>query len=127
MDACAETARAINATEGREAAAPIAANISVKDDLRHPGDETLRLFGRIGVLVCNAASNPYYGPMSGELALVEHDEFKSRSLRDAPRRAPSLFNFLPRISIYGCRGFKKLQETSISFRESGVFNRLPAE
>lgn len=28
-------------------------------------DETNRIFGRIDVLVCNAASNPYYGPMAG--------------------------------------------------------------
>ena len=64
-EACAETAEAINAAEGRQAAAPIAANISSKEDLRHLADETTRLFGRIDVLVCNAATNPYFGPMAG--------------------------------------------------------------
>ena len=64
-DACAETAAAINAARGREAAKPIPANISVKDDLRRLVDETTSAFGRIDILVCNAASNPYYGPMAG--------------------------------------------------------------
>ena len=71
-DACAETAEAINAAEGRKAAVPIAANISSKDELRHLIEETARLFGRIDVLVCNAASNPYYGPMAG----ISDDQFR---------------------------------------------------
>jgi NAD(P)-dependent dehydrogenase (short-subunit alcohol dehydrogenase family) len=28
-------------------------------------DETRATFGRIDIVVCNAASNPYYGPMAG--------------------------------------------------------------
>ena len=28
-------------------------------------DETRAAFGKVDILVCNAASNPYYGPMSG--------------------------------------------------------------
>ncbi len=64
-DACAETAEAINGARGREAAIAIAANISSKDELRHLVDETYRTYGRIDILVCNAASNPYYGPMAG--------------------------------------------------------------
>src|SRR5262249_53331148 len=43
----------------------IAANISSKDELKHLVDETTRQLGRIDILVCNAASNPYYGPMAG--------------------------------------------------------------
>ena len=43
----------------------VPANISSKDDLQRLVDETRKAFGRIDVLVCNAASNPYYGPMSG--------------------------------------------------------------
>jgi NAD(P)-dependent dehydrogenase (short-subunit alcohol dehydrogenase family) len=64
-EACVETAEAINAACGREAAIAIAANISSKDALRHLVDETNRALGRIDVLVCNAASNPYYGPLAG--------------------------------------------------------------
>ena len=43
----------------------IAASISHKDALQHLVDETRRVFGRIDILVCNAASNPYYGPLAG--------------------------------------------------------------
>ncbi len=43
----------------------IAASISDKAALQHLVDETKARLGRIDILVCNAASNPYYGPMSG--------------------------------------------------------------
>jgi NAD(P)-dependent dehydrogenase (short-subunit alcohol dehydrogenase family) len=63
-EACAEAADAIN---GRHpgAAIVVPANISSKEDLQHLVDETRAKLGRIDILVCNAASNPYYGPMSG--------------------------------------------------------------
>ncbi len=64
-DACAEVAAAINAAHGPGRAIAIPANISSKDDLQHLVDESTRQFGRIDILVCNAASNPYYGPMAG--------------------------------------------------------------
>ena len=47
------------------AAIAVPANISSKDDLQRLVDEARRAFGKIDILVCNAASNPYYGPMSG--------------------------------------------------------------
>jgi NAD(P)-dependent dehydrogenase (short-subunit alcohol dehydrogenase family) len=65
QDACDEVAHAINAQHGDQRAIAVAANISTKDDLQNLVDETRRAFGRIDVLVCNAASNPYYGPMAG--------------------------------------------------------------
>jgi NAD(P)-dependent dehydrogenase (short-subunit alcohol dehydrogenase family) len=65
QDACDEVAHAINAQHGDGTAIAVAANISSKDDLQNLVDETRRAFGRIDVLVCNAASNPYYGPMAG--------------------------------------------------------------
>jgi NAD(P)-dependent dehydrogenase (short-subunit alcohol dehydrogenase family) len=65
QDACEEVAHAINAQHGDERAIAVAANISSKDDLQHLVDEARKAFGRIDVLVCNAASNPYYGPMAG--------------------------------------------------------------
>ena len=43
----------------------VPANISSKDDLTRLVDETKKAFGKVDILVCNAASNPYYGPMSG--------------------------------------------------------------
>ena len=62
--ACEEVADAINAADGGKAiAAP--ANISSKEDLIALAARTREAFGQIDVLVCNAASNPYYGPMAG--------------------------------------------------------------
>jgi len=63
-EACAEAADAINAKHPN-AAIVVPANISSKDDLQHLVNETRRQFGKVDILVCNAASNPYYGPMGG--------------------------------------------------------------
>ncbi|MBV9564585.1 MAG: SDR family NAD(P)-dependent oxidoreductase, partial [Bradyrhizobium sp.] len=63
--ACDEVANAINDKAGKEVALAIAANISTKDDLKHLVEETNRALGKVDVLVCNAASNPYYGPLGG--------------------------------------------------------------
>jgi NAD(P)-dependent dehydrogenase (short-subunit alcohol dehydrogenase family) len=64
-DACEEAARAIDAGHGEGTAIAVPANISSKEDLQRLVDETRRRLGRIDILVCNAASNPYYGPMAG--------------------------------------------------------------
>lgn len=64
-EACAEVADAINARHGAGTAIVVPANISSKESLQNLVDETRKVFGRIDVLVCNAASNPYYGPMAG--------------------------------------------------------------
>jgi NAD(P)-dependent dehydrogenase (short-subunit alcohol dehydrogenase family) len=65
QDACEEVAHAINAQHGEGTAIAVAASISDKEALQNLVDETRRRFARIDVLVCNAASNPYYGPMAG--------------------------------------------------------------
>ena len=62
---CDEVAAAINSQHAEKRAIAIAANISSKDDLRRLAEETRVVFGHIDILVCNAASNPYYGPMAG--------------------------------------------------------------
>ncbi len=64
LPACREVADAINAKHGDGTAIAIAASISSKGELQHLVDETDKLFGNIDILVCNAASNPYYGPMA---------------------------------------------------------------
>ena len=64
-EACDEVVAAIEVAHGPGRAIAIPANISSKDELRSLIDETTRRLGRIDVLVCNAASNPYYGPMAG--------------------------------------------------------------
>jgi len=65
QDACDAVAAAINASHGDERAVAIAASISDKRALQALVDGTRARFGKIDILVCNAASNPYYGPMSG--------------------------------------------------------------
>ena len=64
-DACAEAVEEINKAVGRKAAISCPANIADKAALQALVDETNKQFGKIDVLVCNAATNPYYGPMSG--------------------------------------------------------------
>jgi hypothetical protein len=63
QDACEDVASAINARgEGRALA--VAASIASKSDLEALVARTRKEFGQIDVLVCNAASNPYFGPMT---------------------------------------------------------------
>jgi NAD(P)-dependent dehydrogenase (short-subunit alcohol dehydrogenase family) len=70
-EACQEVADAINAKHP-DAAIVVPASISSKEALQELVDETRRQLGRIDVLVCNAASNPYYGPMAG----ISDDQFR---------------------------------------------------
>jgi NAD(P)-dependent dehydrogenase (short-subunit alcohol dehydrogenase family) len=65
LPVCEEVAAELNARHGAGTAIAIAANISSKESLQALVDETRRAFGKITALVCNAASNPYYGPMAG--------------------------------------------------------------
>lgn len=69
---CQDVAEAINARHGAGRAIAVPANISSKEELRHLVEETNRQLGPIDILVCNAASNPYYGPMAG----IEDDQFR---------------------------------------------------
>ena len=62
-DKCQEVADAVKG-EGLEATA-IPCHIGKRDDLERLGSETRKRYGKIDVLVCNAAVNPYYGPLSG--------------------------------------------------------------
>src|SRR5579872_1026219 len=71
-DVCEEVAKEINDKYGKGTAVAIAANISSKENLQNLVDESNRAFGKIDVLVCNAASNPYYGPLAG----ISDDQFR---------------------------------------------------
>ena len=62
----------INDKFGNGTAVAIAANISSKENLQNLVDESNRAFGKIDVLVCNAASNPYYGSLGG----ISDDQFR---------------------------------------------------
>ena len=60
-DACDKVAADINAKhEGAAIAVPC--NISDKADLQRLVDTANETFGKIDILVCNAAVNPYFGP-----------------------------------------------------------------
>jgi hypothetical protein len=71
-EACREAAEAINARHGEERAIVVPASISSKEQLQKLVDETRARLGKIDILVCNAASNPYYGPMGG----ISDDQFR---------------------------------------------------
>ena len=60
---CQEVAAALNEKHGDGTAISIPANISSKEELTHLVEETRKALGQIDILVCNAASNPYYGPL----------------------------------------------------------------
>ena len=62
---CQEVADAINKKHGDGTAIAVPANISSKDELQAMVDATNKAFGKVDVVVCNAAANPYYGPMEG--------------------------------------------------------------
>ena len=72
QDACDEIAAEINAMFGDGTAIGVAANISDKAALQNLVDQTRAAFVRVDILVCNAASNPYYGPMGG----IADDQFR---------------------------------------------------
>ncbi len=46
-------------------ALPVPANIAHKESLQALVDTTVAHFGQVDILVCNAASNPYAGPLGG--------------------------------------------------------------
>ena len=72
QDVCEQVTKEINDKFGKGTAVAVAANISSKENLQHLVDESNRAFGKIDVLVCNAASNPYYGPLGG----ISDDQFR---------------------------------------------------
>ena len=71
-EACQEVADGINARHGEGRAIVIPASISSKEALQALIDGTRDQFGKIDILVCNAASNPYYGSMNG----ISDDQFR---------------------------------------------------
>jgi NAD(P)-dependent dehydrogenase (short-subunit alcohol dehydrogenase family) len=63
QDACDDVAAAIRAEGGQ--AITQAASISRRDQLEELVARARAEWGRIDILVCNAATNPYYGPLHG--------------------------------------------------------------
>jgi NAD(P)-dependent dehydrogenase (short-subunit alcohol dehydrogenase family) len=63
LDACHAVVKEIQA-EGHEAIA-LSANISRREEVEALVANTRASLGPIDILICNAASNPYYGPTTG--------------------------------------------------------------
>lgn len=63
-DACAAVAEEINSKWAKKGnkAVPIPCHIGHKEQLQGLTDKATEAFGKIDVLVCNAAVNPYFGP-----------------------------------------------------------------
>jgi NAD(P)-dependent dehydrogenase (short-subunit alcohol dehydrogenase family) len=59
-DACARVADEVRGAGGQALAQPC--NVADKEDLVALVDATIAAWGKIDVLVCNAAVNPYFGP-----------------------------------------------------------------
>ena len=71
LEPCEAVAAAINAKHPGAAIA-VTSNLSSKDSLQAMVDAGRAAFGQIDVLVCNAASNPHYGPM----ATITDEQFR---------------------------------------------------
>jgi NAD(P)-dependent dehydrogenase (short-subunit alcohol dehydrogenase family) len=72
LPACQAVVDEIEAAHGPGRAVAIAANISSKEDLKALIDGATERLGPIDILVCNAASNPYFGPQAG----ITDDQFR---------------------------------------------------
>ena len=79
-DACERVAAAINKEHGDEVALPVACNINYKEQLQQLVAATRAKWGRIDVLVCNAAINPYFGPQL-EMADEAFDKIMAANIR----------------------------------------------
>jgi NAD(P)-dependent dehydrogenase (short-subunit alcohol dehydrogenase family) len=71
-EACQAVADAINTARGAGTALAVAANISSKDDLVNLVTRAREGFGKIDILVCNAATNVHMGPM----ATIKDEQFR---------------------------------------------------
>lgn len=61
IEACEKVVEAIRAANGEALA--VACNVSDKAQLQGLVDTAVQTWGRLDILVCNAAVNPYFGPM----------------------------------------------------------------
>lgn len=127
-DTCEPVAEALR-RDGHEAAA-IPCHIGHKDQLQTLTDRTLDRYGRIDVLVCNAAVNPVYGPLS-QLGDEAFDKIMDANVKStfrlcnmvipqmAERRAGSVILLssiagLRGSTSIGCYGMSKAAEAALA-------------
>ncbi len=77
-EACEDVAASIRAGGGDALA--VSCNVSSHDDLRALVDATLAAWGRIDILVCNAAVNPHFGPMA-EIGESAYDKIMDTNVK----------------------------------------------
>jgi NAD(P)-dependent dehydrogenase (short-subunit alcohol dehydrogenase family) len=78
QQACEEVRREIASKGGDAIVVPC--NIGDKVELQHLVDETIKAFGTIDILVCNAAVNPHFGP-SQEIPDSAFDKIMASNVR----------------------------------------------
>ncbi|WP_163848319.1 SDR family NAD(P)-dependent oxidoreductase [Pseudooceanicola aestuarii] len=77
-EACEPVAQSIRDAGGEAMVIPC--HIGQRDALQHLVDETKRAWGRIDILVCNAAINPVYGPLA-EIGDEAFDKIMATNVR----------------------------------------------
>jgi NAD(P)-dependent dehydrogenase (short-subunit alcohol dehydrogenase family) len=93
-EACQAVADEITAAHGADRALVVPANISSKADLQALVERTRAHWGRVDTLVCNAASNPYYGPQAGiadeQFRKILDNNIDGQPLADQPGGTPQM-------------------------------------
>ena len=80
LDICEQTADEINIKLGSEVAYAISENISDDDQLENLVNETRKKIGKIDVLICNAATNPFMGSML-DMPIEKFDKVMHNNIR----------------------------------------------
>ena len=80
LNTCEQTADEINNKLDNEVAYAIAANISDDDQLENLVNETRKRIGKIDVLICNAATNPFMGSML-DMPIEKFDKVMHNNIR----------------------------------------------
>ena len=79
-DICEQTAEEINTKLDTEVAYAIPANISDDNQLENLVNETRKKIGKIDVLICNAATNPFMGSML-DMPIEKFDKVMHNNIR----------------------------------------------
>ena len=80
LDICEQTAEEINTNLGTEVAYAIPANISDDNQIENLVNETRKKIGKIDVLICNAATNPFMGSML-DMPIEKFDKVMHNNIR----------------------------------------------
>ncbi len=80
LDACEATADEINKKIGKDVAFPITANISDEKQLEMLVKNTKDKIGKIDVLICNAATNPFMGSML-DMPMEKFDKVMNNNIK----------------------------------------------